>query len=187
VKVALVAGPLLPGAEREVVELGRLYPGAEVLVGPDATATRVLTALENSDLGHVAAHGSFRADSPLFSSVLLADGPLTVYDLERLRRVPRTVVLASCDAAVAKVYEGDELLGAAAALLALGVRWVIAPVMAVPDGATVAFMVALHGRLLAGQSPASALSAAAEGMDRAAAAAFVCIGCDDGGTRPPDG
>jgi CHAT domain-containing protein len=170
---------LLPGAEREVGELSRLYPGAEVLVGPDATAARVLTALENSDLGHVAAHGSFRADSPLFSSVLLADGPLTVYDLERLRRVPRTVVLASCDAAVAKVYEGDELLGAAAALLALGVRSVIAPVMAVPDGATVAFMVALHSRLLAGQAPAPALAAAAEGMDRVAAAAFVCIGCDD--------
>ncbi|MEA2971548.1 MAG: hypothetical protein QOG82_6 [Actinomycetota bacterium] len=178
-RVALVAGPQLPGADAEVAELSALYPDATVLTGAAATAVGVMAALEEADLVHLAAHGSFRADSPLFSSVLLADGPLTVYDLERLRRAPAVVVLSACDAAVAAVHDGDELLGTAAALLALGVRSVIAPLMPVPDAATTAVMVALHHRLRAGERPAEALAHAGEGQDVAAAVAFVCIGRDD--------
>ncbi len=178
-RVALVAGPQLPGAEAEVRELAALYPDAMVLTGAQATAGRVMAALEEADLVHMAAHGSFRADSPLFSSVLLVDGPLTVYDLERVRRAPSVVVLSACEAAVAAVHDGDELLGTAAALLAGGVRSVVAPLMPVPDAATTAVMVALHHRLRAGERPAEALAHAGEGQDRAAAAAFVCIGRDD--------
>jgi len=178
-RVALVAGPSLPGADAEVRELATLYPGATVLTGERATAAGVLAALERADLVHLAAHGSFRADSPLFSSVMLADGPLTVYDLERLSRAPAVVVLSACEAAVAAVHDGDELLGTAAALLSLGVHSVIAPLLPVPDHATTAVMVALHHLLLAGCRPAEALAAAGAGQDRAAASAFVCIGRDD--------
>jgi tetratricopeptide (TPR) repeat protein len=178
-RVALVAGPQLPGADAEVGELSALYPDATVLTGARATTVGVMAALEEAELVHLAAHGSFRADSPLFSSVLLADGPLTVYDLERLRRAPSVVVLSACEAAVAAVHDGDELLGTAAALLALGVRSVIAPLMPVPDAATIAVMVGLHQRLRAGERPAEALAHAGEGQDTAAAAAFVCIGRDD--------
>jgi CHAT domain-containing protein/tetratricopeptide (TPR) repeat protein len=178
-RVALVAGPQLPGADAEVGELSALYPDATVLTGAAATTVGVMAALEEAELVHLAAHGSFRADSPLFSSVLLADGPLTVYDLERLRRAPSVVVLSACEAAVAAVHDGDELLGTAAALLALGVRSVIAPLMPVPDAATIAVMVGLHQRLRAGERPAEALAHAGEGQDTAAAAAFLCIGRDD--------
>jgi len=177
--VTLVAGPQLPGAEAEVQALARLYGDAEVLAGANATAAEVLAAFERSDIVHLAAHGSFRADSPLFSSVLLADGPLTVYDLERLYAAPDLVVLSACDAAAVVVRTGDELLGTATALLGLGVRSVVAPVLAVPDDATVELMVAFHRRLLAGDRVAAALAGAADRRQRAAASAFVCIGRDD--------
>ena len=49
----------------------------------------MLTALDGAWLAHIAAHGIFRADSPLFSSLRMHDGPLTVYDFEQLR--PRAV------------------------------------------------------------------------------------------------
>ena len=62
-----------------------------------ATAARVLNAIDGARLVHIAAHGTFRADSPLFSALQLDDGPLTVYDLERLRRGPHHLVLSSCD------------------------------------------------------------------------------------------
>ncbi|MDQ1440792.1 MAG: hypothetical protein QOG97_1020 [Acidimicrobiaceae bacterium] len=179
--VALVAGPDLPGADDEVRQLAAIYPDAQTLRGPAASASAVMAALESADVAHLAAHGRFRADSPLFSSVLLADGPVTVYDLERLCCAPRTVVLASCDAAVSAVRAGDELLGTAAALIGLGVRSVVAPVMPVPDGSTTPFMVALHQRIRAGARPAEALAAARAGQDQAVAAAFICIGCDDAG------
>ena len=180
-RVALVAGPQLPGADAEVHDVARLYDAAEVLTGAGATVSAVCGAMGRADLAHVAAHGTFRADSPLFSSLLMADGPLTVYDLERLRTAPSVVVLPACHAATAAVRTGDELLGTAAALLGLGVRSVIAPVMAVPDETTAALMVDLHRRLRSGEGPAVALAAAAAGADPVAAAPFVCIGCDDGG------
>ena len=44
-----------------------------------------------------AAHGVFRADSPMFSSLRLDDGPMTVHDVERLRRAPFRLILPSCE------------------------------------------------------------------------------------------
>ena len=178
--IALVAGPQLPGADAEIRELARLYPAADVLLGAQATAARFMDLVGRADLVHLAAHGHFRADSPLFSSVLLADGPLTVYDLEQVQTPPGLVVLSACDAAVADVRSGDELLGTAAALLGLGVPCVIAPVTPVSDDATVAMMVDLHTRLAAGERPAAALAQAAVAQDDpVAAAAFICIGGRD--------
>jgi hypothetical protein len=185
-RVALVAGPDIPGGEREVEHLRGVYDGARVLVGRDADAASVLAAVGAADLVHLAAHGTFRGDSPMFSSLQLDDGPLTIYDLERLSSVPEVFVLPACDAATAAVRCGDELLGTATALLGLGARSVVAPVMPVPDRATADLMVALHQRLCAGAPPATALAGAAADVgssgrpdDAVAAAAFVCVGRDD--------
>ncbi len=182
-RVGLVAGPDLPGAQREVMAITRMYAGATALTGSSATAAKTLALFESSDLVHVAAHGSFRADSPLFSSLRAVDGPLTVYDLEQLRRVPATVVLSACDAATAAALAGDELLGTSAALLGLGVSSIVASVGLVPDEATARFMVELHGGLVAGLPVAEALAAARRRVlrsddpgDCAAAALFLCLG-----------
>ncbi len=186
-RTALVAGPDLPGGDGEVVRLAEQYRGATVLRGGDATVAGVLGALAQADLVHLAAHGTFRADSPLFSSLRLADGTLTVYELEHLRSTPSTVVLAACDAAQVDVLDGDELLGTAIAMLGLGVASVVVPVMAVPDEATAPFMVALHHGLRRGRGPSVALAdaTAALGDDayaRAVAATFVCIGANERAT-----
>ena len=119
-RVALVAGPQLPGRRRRGGGAGRPLPGRHRADRRGGHRRRGDGRPGGADLVHLAAHGSFRADSPLFSSVLLADGPLTVYDLERLRRAPAVVVLSACEAAVAAVHDGDELLGTAAALLGAG-------------------------------------------------------------------
>ena len=157
----LVAGPELPGADREVRSIARHWPHATVLRGAAAGSEAVLDAMGRTDLVHLAAHGSFRADSPQFSSLLLADGALTVFDLEALDRAPTVAVLPACSAGRSEVRAGDELLGTTAALLRLGVRSVIAPVMAIPDQATVGLTIALHERLARGIGPAAALAGAA--------------------------
>src|SRR5262249_10944157 len=79
-----------------------------------ATVTSTLQALDGAALAHLACHGHFRSDSPLFSSLELADGPLNVYDLQNLRRPPGIVVLSACDLALSRLHPGDELLGVAA-------------------------------------------------------------------------
>ncbi|RKS80449.1 CHAT domain-containing protein [Motilibacter peucedani] len=181
-RTVLVAGPDLEHAESEVAVLSQLHPDAEVLVGSDATAARVLAAMEGADLVHVAAHGRFRGDNPQFSSLELVDGPLTVYDIEQVRRPPLSVVLSACEVGRSSVSVGDELLGLAAAMLSLGVRSLVAPLLLVPDAETEPLMIDLHRELVAGRSPAAALAGAAgralgrSGADAAAGSAFVSFG-----------
>jgi tetratricopeptide (TPR) repeat protein len=182
----VVAGPDLPGADEEAADVAAAYPRARLLRGSDASVEGVLAALAGARLAHVAAHGRLRSDSPLFSSLVLSDGALTLYDLERLAAPPETFVLPACNAALPQVARGDEVLGMATALVGLGVRSVIAPVLPVPDAATRPFVVAVHDALRAGRGPGAALAdATAAGGDgpaaRALAAAFVCIGADERG------
>jgi len=176
----LVSGPGVPHGAAEVEELRAFYPEATRLAGATATAAAVSRALDGATVAHVAAHGHFRADQPLLSSLHLADGPLTVYDLERLHAPPRLIVLASCDVGQAEVLPGDELMGLAASLLAQGTTSIVAPTLPVPDAATQPAMVALHRRLSAGDRPAAALAAvradARDGLDALTAAAFTCLG-----------
>src|SRR5262249_54878990 len=152
------------------------------LTGPAATVATVATALNSAALAHLAAHAQISADNPLFSSLRLADGPLTVYDLERLDRVPSAVILAACETGRPVVYAGDELLGLAATFLAQGAQHIIASVVPIPDAQTVPLMTAFHQLLAAGHSVADSLGRAqrqvAEGETAAlaAAAGFICIG-----------
>ena len=98
--VTLARGPGLVTEGAEVPLIAGLYDDVTVLGGAEATAGRVLSALDGAWLGHIAAHGSFRADSPMFSSLRMHDGPLTVYDFEQLDRAPYRLVLSSCDSGV---------------------------------------------------------------------------------------
>ena len=179
----LVAGPRLRAAADEVRALAEHLPGATVLVGTDATADAVRVALDGAPLAHIASHGRFRADNPLFSCLELADGPLTVFDLERLSRPPRLMVLPACDSGLPSVRPGDELMGLAAALIGLGTRTLVAPVLPVADELTGPLVLDLHRRLRAGVPPAAALAEAqractADGdpVAWATSAGFLCFG-----------
>ncbi|MFY1636496.1 CHAT domain-containing protein [Solwaraspora sp. WMMB335] len=193
----LVAGPRLPAAETEVRQLTAVLPDARALTGAAATAERVTEALNGAGLAHIAAHGRFRADNPLFSTLELADGPLTAYELERLTSPPGCVVLSACDSGLAGVRPGDEVMGFTAVLLALGTRCLIATVLPVPADLTTSLMLELHRRMRAGDRPAVALAGAQQaflagaagpvgpdgtaaghptGAGHATAAAFVCFG-----------
>ncbi|GAB2603646.1 hypothetical protein GCM10027269_69420 [Kribbella endophytica] len=180
-RVVLIGGPKLSTGHEEVRRLADLYPDAVVLSDGAATAEAVLEAIDGAALVHVAAHGTFRADSPLFSALQLDDGPLTVYDLERLRRAPHRVVLSSCSSAVGSPSGADELLGLVSALAALGSAGVVASVVPVNDPGTVPLMLELHARLRAGDELAEALaasraSAGGSRFARTAAQSFITLG-----------
>jgi tetratricopeptide (TPR) repeat protein len=180
-RVVLVGGPRLATGDAEVRRLAAQYPDAVVLADGGAVAERVMAAMDGAWLVHVAAHGTFRADSPLFSAIELDDGPLTVYDLERLRRAPYRVLLSSCSSAIGAAVGADELLGLVSALISLGSAGVVASVVPVNDPATVPLMLALHDHLRAGSGLAEALALAryAVGADSVAystAHSFIALG-----------
>ena len=177
----LIAGPGLAAADAEIVALGGIYPRASSLTGSGATVEAALEALDGAPVAHLAAHGTFRADNPLFSSLRLADGPLTVYDIERLGTPPDVLVLSACDGGRHGVTGGDELVGLAATLIRMGSRSLLAPLVPISDRASLPLAVGLHRELATGASAADALARArAEGADddesAAARASFVALG-----------
>ena len=180
-RVTLARGPGLATDGAEVPVLADMYSGATVLSGDEATAERVLSAIDGAWMAHIAAHGRFRADSPLFSSLRMSDGPLTVYDFEQLRRAPYRLVLSSCDSGVLAPAGADELLGLVSSLLPLGTAGIVAGVVPLNDDALVPLMVSLHRHLLAGHSLAESmyrvrLDAADDPVQRVAAISLVALG-----------
>ncbi|WP_155059294.1 CHAT domain-containing protein [Streptomyces blattellae] len=153
----LVRGPGLATGGAEVPELADRYGKSTVLEHDHARVPRVLEELDGAALAHIAAHGTFRADSPLFSSLRMADGPLIVHDFERLDRSPYRIILSSCDTARFASVGADELLGLVTALLPLGTAGVVASSAPVNDAAVVPLMLALHKGLSVGLSLAEAL------------------------------
>ncbi|MER6489635.1 CHAT domain-containing protein [Streptomyces griseorubiginosus] len=153
----LVRGPGLATGGAEVPELAGRHGSATVLEYDEARVPRVLEELDGAALAHIAAHGTFRADSPLFSSLRMADGPLIVHDFERLDRSPYRIILSCCDTARFASVGADELLGLVTALLPLGTAGVVACSAPVNDEAVVPLMLALHKGLGAGASMAEAL------------------------------
>jgi tetratricopeptide (TPR) repeat protein len=180
-RVVLVQGPGLTGGADEVSALAAGYDKPAVLGRGRATAEAVLVAMDGCGLAHLAAHGTFRSDSPMFSALRMDDGPLSVHDLERLRRAPYRIVLPSCDSARLEQVGADELLGLASALLPLGTAGIVAAVVPVNDQAAVALMLALHEALRAGRSMAEALRDARRALPpdplhQATGLSFVAIG-----------
>lgn len=172
-RTVLACGPGLDGAAAEIDQLTQDYPGAVTLTGAATSVEATLTALRGAGLAHIAAHCYPHRDNPLFSALDLADGPLTVYDLEQLGRAPRLVLLPACQSGVAQVLPGNELMGFTSALLSMGTQTVIASVLLVPDHAAGAHMVNVHNALRRGAQPADALATATAEIDATDAAGFV--------------
>ena len=159
-QVALVGGPGLRTGVSEVRALAAIHSSPRVRVGDEATVDATIEALDGVRLGHVVAHGTFRDDAPLFSSLRLADGPLSVHDFDRMARAPREIVLSACDVGSSDPIGAHEALGLVSALLAAGSSSVLASVVPVSDVATIPVMTAVHTALAGGASLPEALRAA---------------------------
>jgi CHAT domain-containing protein len=179
--VTLACGPDLVTGGAEVPLVAQLYDDITVLDKSAATSHKVLRALEGAWLAHIAAHGTFRSDSPLFSSLRMYDGPLTVYDFEQLDRAPYRLVLSSCDSGLQAPAGADELLGLVSSLLPLGTAGVVAAIVPVNDYAVARMMVDLHRHLRAGQTLAESMYSMRHGLtsdpiQQATAASLMTLG-----------
>jgi hypothetical protein len=173
-RVVAVAGPGLGRAEDEVAAVAGSWPGCETLTGTDATGEAVLAAIDGARIVHIAAHGQHQRDSPLFSSIRLADGPVVGYDLDRVPAPPQHAVLSACDLGQATYRPGDEALGLTRALLHSGTSTVVSGVAKVSDDAAADLMGDYHHRLAAGSAPAYALADALTAAEEPQP--FLCFG-----------
>lgn len=164
-RVLAVHGPDIPRGAEELEGVATSYPTARILRAHEATGDAVVAEIPETDLLHIAAHGVHEPDNPEFSGVLLAGGPLFAYDLAPLARLPRQVVLSSCDVGRSTDRPGGESLGLTAALLRFGVPTVIAGTARVSDAAAAVVMPAYHRELTAGRTPATALARAVASVE----------------------
>lgn len=89
-----------------MAQLGSLYRDPRVVTGSASNVPVCLDLLAKSDVVHIACHGTFRTDTPMFSALRLADGQLVVYDFEPLDRLPEVVVMSACSVANSKAVQG---------------------------------------------------------------------------------
>jgi len=88
-------GGTLPYAVQEAQSIAALL-GGQALVEQEATLARLLEGSQDCRILHVAAHGEFRPDNPLFSGLALADGWLTTWDVFNLHLNASLVTLSAC-------------------------------------------------------------------------------------------
>lgn len=158
-RVLLVAAHEPSGAGHEVAGLSRLLPGARVLTGGRAGRLDVLEAFGQADLVHLAGHGRVPDRSPMLASITLHDGSLLAYDLASPSRVPHTVILSTCGSGRGFAGRAGAPLGFAGALLAAGVRTVVASPVPVEDHGTGGAMVRFHRALVSGTPLPEAVAA----------------------------
>jgi hypothetical protein len=151
-------GGLLPSALAEAEAVAAVL-GAPVYA--EAAATRARIEVDGAQAGvvHIAAHGNFRADAPLFSAIELADGFMTTADVFGLHLPAALVVLSACETWRA-IVGGDELVGMARAFLYAGASTLLLSQWRVDDAATATIMERFYRKLRAGAGSAAGLRSA---------------------------
>ena len=167
---ALVLGvtdPALPAIEGEVATVASAFPDSRLFVGAGATYSTLTEEGRSARVVHLATHGTFRADSPLFSSVRLADRHLSLFDLYHLRLAAELVTLSGCATGLNALEGGDELVGLTRGLLYAGARSVLVTLWDVHDAFTAHAMAAYYRRLGTGEGKAEALAGVMRDRDAA--------------------
>jgi CHAT domain-containing protein len=149
-----------PFIQEEVRSIAAVVPGARLLLGPDATEQALREYGYESRLIHIASHGYFRRDSPMFSSIKLADSYVNLYDLYHMNLPVDLLTLSGCVTGLNTVIEGDELLGLTRGLLYAGARSLLLSLWDVDDNSTAEFMKDFYKQLGTRRRKADAVRAA---------------------------
>ncbi len=131
--------------------------GCEPYLEEAASLERFRASAPTARLIHLAAHGRYREDAPLFSSLLLAQGELTGYEFFNTELQASLICLSACDSGLGAIGGGDEVLGFSRACLYAGASSLTLSLWRVDDRAGSLLMTAFYRYLLAGQTKAAAL------------------------------
>src|SRR5271154_4440646 len=137
-----------------------MVPDAQLFVGAQASTQVLREKGLQSRLIHIATHGKFRQDNPMFSGIRLGDAYLNLYDLYQLKLDAELVTLSGCATGMNVVTPGDELLGLIRGLLYAGAHSLLLTLWDVQDRSTAEFMTLFYRRLRDGEAKASALRGA---------------------------
>jgi CHAT domain-containing protein len=151
----------------EAKAVAAAIPASELFLGGTATAAVLEEKGRQSRFVHIATHGYFRQDDPMFSGIRLGDGILSLYDLYQLKLPAELITLSGCATGLSVVADGDELLGLVRGLIYAGAQSTLLTLWDVQDYSTAQFMTAFYGHLATCADKASALRQAALDLRKA--------------------
>jgi len=140
----------------EVQSVAGILPNAELVLREGATTELLRSRGAQADLLHIATHGNYRQDNPMFSGIRMGDGYLNLYDLYQMRLSARHVTLSGCATGMNFVAAGDELLGLQRGLFCAGASSLLLSLWDVHDGTTAQLMQSFYRHFISsGDMPAA--------------------------------
>ena len=162
-KTALLMGfadERIPLVNTEIEILHKIFRGSKSFTGEKASFAVFTKNAPHFDVLHFACHGNFRPENPLFSSLQLADGWVTVRDICSQNLKAEIVTLSACETGLNKIFAGDEILGLARGFLSAGASSLVLSLWTVNDEAATVLMKNFYSELKTGKTAAEALQIA---------------------------
>jgi CHAT domain-containing protein len=150
-----------PLIKDEVESVHRVLANSKLFLGEAANHDVFFEHARSSRIIHIATHGTFRPDNPMFSGVRLGDGYLYLYELYNLQLGAELLTLSGCATGLNVVAYGDELLGLIRGALYAGVRSLLLTLWEVNDRSATMFMTSFYSFLQQTGNKAAALTQAA--------------------------
>jgi CHAT domain-containing protein len=152
-----VADQRTPHILEEARAVATSLPNSRLLLGEEATEEALREHGDGCRYVHIATHGLFRRDNPMFSAIQLGKSRLSLFDLYDLRLSAEMVVLSGCGTGLNAVLGAEELVGLTRGLLYAGAQSVLVTLWDVNDASAADFMSRFYRHLAQGRRRAEAL------------------------------
>ena len=142
----------LPGTKKELSSISELYTSKTLKYEEESTEEFLKKEANNYNIIHLATHGNFNSEQPLYSFLLFApteneDGQLAVHEVFGLNLNARLVTLSACQTGLGDISQGDELVGLSRGFLYAGASAIIVSLWSVADDPTAILMTRFHSYL----------------------------------------
>ncbi|MGB7623460.1 MAG: CHAT domain-containing tetratricopeptide repeat protein [Terriglobia bacterium] len=155
-----IPDPKIPYVVDEVRDASALLSNCTLLVGPEATEEKLKTLGGQASILHIASHGLFRNDNPMFSSIYLGSSCLSLFDIYNIELDADLVTLSGCGTGMNRIVSGDELVGLVRGFLYAGTRSLLVSLWNVYDRSTAELMRAFYTHLKHNRNITQSLSCA---------------------------
>ena len=155
----------LPGAQREVEVISRLFTAPRVFVREDASKSRFREVARAGRILHIAAHAEVDDLDPLQSRILFAEerDDAGFLDAREVYGVDLTgvslVTLSACESGLGRIARGDEILGFTRSFLTAGASALLVSLWPVADNSTELLMTNFYDRFSKGTPAIDAMRA----------------------------
>ncbi len=149
--VMAVADAKAPAIGEEAAEVASILRGTKLISGGDATVEAFRVQAPTARILHLATHGYFRRDNPMYSSIQLADERLSIADIQHMAIESRLLTLSACNTGSNAAVGADELLGLMRGFLTAGARSLLLALWEIDDRSTSEFMREFYSGLERGE------------------------------------